>query len=181
MDYLHSIDIGEAGSKIIHLGASENWKGKASEVGLLFYEDETRPVEVYSLSLHPRTNQDLLDLTWQDWTTMTDWNLKSVHYAPAGAESSPLKLPVVMAGWLLATIVIALLLVRWGAAPGHAMLACAMLVWMVVDLRWTTDRWDQSLKTRAYYLEHPRDHMDIATDIELADFAKAAMKKLEMI
>jgi hypothetical protein len=171
---LHSIDIGASGKKIIHLDVSPDWTGIATEVGFLFYEDEGRAVEVHSLEFRTRNLSDMMILTWQDWTTMSHWSQKSVHHVPAGSESAPVKLPLVMAGWLLMTTLLAVLLQRVSPAPTVSVVVCGVVAWMVLDLRWTSNLIGQAVATRHYYSTHSNLHLDIAQDKELFEFTEQA-------
>ncbi|MEP4149552.1 MAG: hypothetical protein ABJL54_20205 [Halioglobus sp.] len=171
---LHSIDIGAPGKKLVNLAVSPNWTGTVTEVGFLFYEDEDRKVEVRSLEVRTRTLKDMVIVTWQDWTTMSHWSQKSVHYVPAGAESAPIKLPILMAGWLLITTLLAVVLRRVSPAPTVSIVICAIAAWIILDLRWTTNLIDQSGDTLHYYSTHSNLHLDIAQDKELFEFTEQA-------
>ncbi|MEH6587192.1 MAG: hypothetical protein V7720_11565 [Halioglobus sp.] len=171
---LHSVDTGAPGKKTINLDVSPQWTGTVTEVGLLLHEDEGRKVEVRSLAIRTRTWQDMLTLIWQDWTTMSHWSQKSVHYVPAGAESAPVKLPLVMAGWLLITTLLATLLIRVSTSPHSSIAICAICAWLILDLRWTVNLIDKAADTRRYYSTHETNHLDIAQDKQLLEFSESA-------
>ena len=171
---LHSIDTGAPGKKIINLDVSPNWTGTVTEVGLLLYEDEHRKVEVRSLEIRTRTLQDMIALTWQDWTTMSHWSQKSVHYVPAGVESAPIKLPLLMAGWLLITTLLAGLMWRVIPSPIASVVICAVSAWLVLDLRWSHNLIEHAADTRNYYSTHRNAHLDIAQDKELLELTEQA-------
>ena len=171
---LHSIDTGAPGKKIINLDVSPNWTGTATEVGLLLYEDEHRKVEVRSLEIRTRTLQDMIALTWQDWTTMAHWSQKSVHYVPAGGESAPIKLPLLMTGWLLITTLLVGLMWRVIPSPIASVVICAVSAWVVLDLRWSHNLIENAADTRNYYSTHRNAHLNIAQDKGVAGTYRAS-------
>ncbi|EEB79600.1 hypothetical protein GPB2148_2532 [marine gamma proteobacterium HTCC2148] len=171
---LHSIDTGAPGEKTINLDVSPNWTGTVTEIGLLFHEDEDRKVEVRSLKICTRTLLDMLSLTLQDWTTMSHWSQKSINYVSAGSESSPIKLPLLMAGWLLITALLAGLLRQVNTSPFTSIIICAISAWLILDLRWSINIIQQADDTRRYYSTHRNVHLDIAQDHELLEFTEQA-------
>jgi hypothetical protein len=171
-DDLHSLDIGEPGEKTIDLGSHPQWRGTVTELGLLFLEDGGKSVEVTSLQIGPRSANDMLTLTWEDWTTLSRWSQKSVHFLPAGADSTPLKLPLFMAGWIAATTLAGLLLIRLNPTPTWGIALCAVISWLLLDLRWTSNLIGQANATHHFYSSHHGAHLDIAPDSKLYDLTQ---------
>ena len=177
---LHSINIGRGVGKYVHLGSSENWTGVVSEVGLLLYEDDDRWVEIRSISLQPRTLTNMLAITWQNWTTMGNWNQRSVNYVSTGEASAPLNLTVLLTSWIAITTLLALLLTRLAPAPPERGIAlAAILGWLLLDLRWTSELIDRAVRTVAYYQAEQANHIDLGNDKALKALAEKTRPYLD--
>jgi hypothetical protein len=170
-DDLQSIDIGGRGEERVNLARSPQWQGIITEIGLLLKEDKGKAVEFTALRIAPLTLDQQLQILWQDWRETSTWSQKSINHTWMGDEIAMVPLPLVMAGWLLATAVTALILLRIMPSPAIAIVVCAIAAWLVLDIRWTNNRLAQAGSTMAYYRSTPSTHLNILNDLALMKLA----------
>ena len=146
------------------LSAHPKWRGMVTEIGMIFLEDKNTTVGVNAMQIGPRSKLDMAELTWADWASMSKWSQKSVHYTPAGAETTPLKLPLLVAAWLSLSLLLSILLIRFAPLPQLGVAVCAVIGWLILDLRWTTNLIGQTHATHAYYSRDTGAYLDMAPD-----------------
>ena len=148
---LHSTEITGPGIRWVDLGSLVAWSGHITELGLVFYADGDNPAEMHFLELAPSSLQLQLRKLAHDWSQTSLWSQQSSNWIPAGSSDSLLPLPILMACWVLFTVILVAAL-RWN---GHrcypAVLACALVAWILLDLRWTVTRLGQASNTMSEY------------------------------
>jgi hypothetical protein len=151
-----SVSIPEPGIHYLDLSRHPDWNGLLTEIGLIFYNDDNKPIRFHSLSLSPFSLNAQLAKLANDWQVANTWSQRSVHSLPVGATNTSLPLPVLMASWVLVSFFIVLMLRRkYAMAILPSVMLCAVLAWIILDVRWTANRFAQaSITARDYSLAH---------------------------
>jgi hypothetical protein len=175
-DDLHFIELGQPAKRHLSLAGHPDWQGTIGEVGLVLLSPVNEPVEFTALELHPQTLTGSLRALWSAWTLRDHWTQRSAHFIAAGDPRSALPLPLAITGWWLFSTLLLMVLTRRAPGSGAAVVACALLAWAALDLRWSLNRIAQAAQTVDYYAAAPRDHLDMGNDqglLALADTVKA--------
>jgi hypothetical protein len=179
-DNVHRLKLSGAGRQLENLTNLENWQGRITEIGLLFYDDEGKSVHVRSVTLKPQTLAINLEKTWGDWTLFQPWSFKSVNWIASGSKTPIVSLPIFVTSILLATI--ASLLILNGKASGTlgAVFLSMVLAWTVVDLRWTVNGIRQSNQTLDNYRSNTGlDHLYGVGDLAIASLVAQAKSVIQ--
>lgn len=166
---VHRIKLSGGGHHLENLTDRENWQGRITEIGLLFYDDGGKDVHIRSVTLKPQSVAINLKKTWSDWTQLEPWSLKSVNWIASGSKTPIVSLPLFVVGILLA--VIAALLILNGAASSTvgAVFLSMVVAWALVDLRWTVNGIKQSNQTLNNYRSNTDlDHLYGVGDLAIA-------------
>jgi hypothetical protein len=150
-DDLHSTPISGRGIRWIDLAEDSRWRGQITEIGLIFYADGDRPVEFYGLQLLPYSLPAQLSKLARDWCETTTWSQRSVHWLQAGARQAAIPLPLLMTAWVAIAMLGATLAIGRNSAALPGALLCAVLAWLVLDLRWTANSIAQARTTLDTY------------------------------
>ncbi|MEH6582586.1 MAG: hypothetical protein V7754_11675 [Halioglobus sp.] len=156
------------GAQSINLSTAKAWSGIATEVGLLFYNDEGKAAEISRLTLKPRSITSNLHALWAEWTQFVPWSEKSAHWISSGATRPMVSLPVLITAWLLACTLALLVVYRSASAAFVPICCCAVAAWMVLDARWTGNTAVQAVKTARYYQAAQPAHINNGGDLEVA-------------
>ncbi|WP_167854856.1 hypothetical protein [Mangrovimicrobium sediminis] len=137
------------GANVLALHQLKGWKGNIVELGIVLFEDPSRPSSVGGLTLNTASTGSYLRNAAAHWLAFDSWSASSINgVVPAGKSTFP-ALPAVVALWLLVTLVLYLgvgLASRGGTQPGArsgrlvgAMALSALGAWLVLDLRWSAN------------------------------------------
>ena len=143
------LDMPGVGRHLIALDNHGEWRDQVTEVGLIFYQDEGRSTEFHSLALEPRTLGASLQILWAGWTSPAKWSQASVNSIADGNAWPGLPLAPVALAWLLLAALVSWLYSRNPGVAARTLLACALLAWAMLDLRWTSGLASQARATLA--------------------------------
>lgn len=167
-----------AGERWIDLRPQAEWSGRVSEVGVMLYEDSGRTTGLFELRVHPATALNLARLTADQWQQGERWSLKSTNSLRIGAADQLLPFTALLGGWLL----VALLVLTLGRRGRHSHAAAATLImvaWLVFDLRWLYNSYEQAKATREHYTSTAEPAaMDMGADGIATQLAEAAIASL---
>lgn len=168
------------GTRYINLAQEEDWSGTIAEIGLVLYNDNEASMEFHGLSLSPNSLGTQLAKLNNDWRQQTMWSQRSVHWLPAGAASTNLPLPMLMAAWLSITLLITLVTRRqWpGTKPQTGIIVCAIIAWMLLDLRWTANRVTQASATLRDYPTTEARNLLFGDDLETSTAVAKAIRSV---
>jgi hypothetical protein len=148
---LHSTEVTGNGVRWVNLGDHAQWSGRVTELGVIFYAGGAQPPEFHFIELTPASPTRQLRKLAHDWRQMSLWSLRSSNWIAAGASDSLLPLPVLMAGWVLSTVLLSVILLFRGQWSYSAVMVCALLAWTLLDVRWTANRLVQASQTLHEY------------------------------
>lgn len=180
---LHSLKISSIGTRWVNLDDISEWTGDVSEIGLIFYSDEARTAEFQQLRLSPHSLLTNIHKLAYDWSETSRWSQKSVHFLPAGSMSSTIRLPILMAAWVVITLVAAFAMTRWTRGSRATILVlCALVAWAVLDIRWTANRLAQAGSTINNYSPITATNLSFGDDSftrQLIDAARPEIGKAD--
>jgi len=148
------------------LSAVPSWKGRVIEIGFAEFataqlvppERGFAPFRLERASLWSDSWRGDLAALATDWFGAWPWSQRSVHALGREGDSRTRSIVVFAA---LATAALALLAVMLLGLRGRrataALLACAALAWLVLDLRWQLGLQQRLAATRALYAGTPLD------------------------
>lgn len=121
-----------------------DWQGEISEFGFLLAGANGEVVKIGATSLAPESLNTRLRLTWRAWTTFEEWSQQSISFLYGGDHRQVIALPLLVAAWLLITLILLWLFSRFGKNMGsrHLLISTGMLflvAWVVLDLRWAAN------------------------------------------
>ena len=148
---LHTLEISGRGTRWINLADAGNWTGRVSEVGIIFYGYGGEPLDFHGMELRPHALSSHLGKLAHDWGEISYWSQTSAHWLPAGAQSTTIPLPLLLAAWVLITAILTLTLDRRNPQTVAGALLCALVAWLVLDLRWTANSAAQAVRTIQTY------------------------------
>lgn len=137
-------EIKAPGTHLVNLAMEPGWRGEISEFGFLLAGVNGETVEIGDTSLAPESLDTRLQLTWQAWTTFEEWSQQSINFLQGGDYRQVVALPLLVAAWLLITLMLLWLFSRFGKTMGsrHLLVSTGMLclvAWLVLDLRWAAN------------------------------------------
>lgn len=177
---LHSTQVAGRGIRYLDLDRFPKWRGQITELGLLFYEDDGKSTAFHSLQIGPHKLGSQLARTLDEWGEVVYWDQKSVNFIPAGAESSALPLPYMMAGWAVVAILLAALVGRRFPSAYPGALVSMLLAWAVLDVRWTANGLAQAVETMNAYAPIQAQYLDIGDDREVRRLIEESRRMIEM-
>ena len=148
---LHTLEISGRGTRWIDLAGSGDWTGKVSEIGIIFYGYGGEPLDFHGMELRPYALSSLLGKVIHDWSEISYWSQTSAHWLPAGAQTTTIPLPLLMSAWVLITVILTVLIDRHNPATVAGALLCALVAWLILDLRWTANSIAQAARTIESY------------------------------
>jgi hypothetical protein len=176
---LHTTEIYGNGIQWANLGDRAEWSGRVTEIGLVFYADGDKPAEFHFLDLYPSSLPLQLAKLAHDWSRLTVWSQRSAHWIAAGARDTRVPLPVLLAGWVVVTALLVAAL-RWrGRRCYPALLACALIAWGLLDLRWTVNRLAQAATTMSEYPVVSATYLEFGDDQIIRDLVSEARPVIE--
>ena len=137
-------EIAAAGTQMIDLATEPNWNGEITELGFLLAGVNGEVVELGDASLLPDQLNTRLQLTWHAWTTFEEWSQQSINFIHGGDYRQVVALPLLLAAWLLCTVLLLWLFSRFGKTIETRQLLITagvvfMIAWIVLDIRWSAN------------------------------------------
>jgi hypothetical protein len=179
-DDLHSTSVSGRGVRWLNLDSLPEWSGEVRELGIVFYADDGRSVGFRALRIEPHSLAGHLGKLWHDWSELTPLSQKSVNWLPAGAAESTLPLPVLLAAWVVASMLITGLTAHKSTAAVAGAMATALLAWALLDIRWTANRFFQASTTIRDYPLISADYLEFGDDRytkQLVDHARPTIQQ----
>ena len=132
------------GTQMLNLSAEPMWQGEITEFGFLIAGENGVPVRVGEASLIPDSLNIRLQLTWNAWTTFEEWSQQSINFIHGGDYRQIVALPLLVAAWLLITLLVFWLFTRFGnGIDSRQYLVTAglvfLLAWVGLDIRWSAN------------------------------------------
>jgi hypothetical protein len=171
---LHSAELSGRGVRWINLDATPGWQGTVREVGIVFYSDGGRPVELRGLEVRSQSLGAQLAKLAGEWRETSYWSQKSVHWLPAGAPSPSISLPLLMAAWVVVTALRALTIGRRTPDAFTGALLCAVIAWGLLELRWSANGLVQAGATVAEYPLASAEYLAFGDDEQTARLVELA-------
>ncbi len=135
---VNRVNLREAG--IMDLSSIDGWSGAIVEIGLLVQDAGETPVQLGPLSLSGPSLAKNLHLTIGAWLEFEPWSQRSINFIKGGGEQQRVSLPLVVAGWVILTLVLTRVPGLQARVPAVVLAGVVMLSgWMLLDLRWTVN------------------------------------------
>ena len=174
-----SVRIGGHAVQFLDLSDSPAWQGQITELGLVFYRDGGRAAEFHQLALLPRTIGSSFRTLWDSWSHFEGWTQVSANWIAGGARNPSVPLALFVLVGLLVTLGFYCLFAGSFSRFMPAALACCLVAWMVLDLRWTINRIVQAAATMASFPQgHTVSHLDFGEDEKISALAQTVKKLL---
>ena len=137
-------EITAPGSHFIDLATEPDWQGEITEFGFLIAGVNGEAVEIGETALLPDSLNTRLQLSWRAWTTFEQWSQQSINFIQGGDYRQIVSLPVLVAAWLLITLLLFWLLTRAGNRVSTRQLLItagllSLIAWVLLDIRWSTN------------------------------------------
>jgi hypothetical protein len=137
-------DITIPGTSLIDLSAEPEWHGEIIEFGFLLAGIDSEIVEIGEISLIPDNLKTRLQLTWHAWSFFETWSQQSINFIYGGHHRQIVALPLLVAAWLLCTLLFLWLILRMRKETGSRslLIICGMLFlvgWVLLDIRWAAN------------------------------------------
>jgi hypothetical protein len=172
---VESLPLEIKGRQYIDLSAVPAWTGHITELGLAFYRDGESRAELRQIALLPKTVESSIRSIWSQWTQSERWSQKSANWIRGGGLAPVIPLPLFAVAYLLVLLVIHRLFVGGFISHPTMLLAYALVVWMALDMRWTTNLIFQADSTMASSPQaNAPSYIDTGEDRELAEFVQDA-------
>jgi hypothetical protein len=169
-----SLPLTHNGVVLLDLSSNSGWKGKVTEMGLIFYKDEDSSTKFHQLSLLPQTLWSSLSTVWRGWTQREHWTQASANWIAGGSGSPMVALPIVVLAWLLILLACCWIFVGRFPRCTPIILTCCLVAWVVLDIRWTTNSIVQAFTTiESSPQSRALSYIDIAEDQEIAAFIQS--------
>ncbi len=162
-------DITVAGTHQIDLSTEPDWQGEISEFGFLIGGVNGQAVEIGETILIPDSLNTRIQLSWRAWTTFEEWSQQSINFLYGGDYRQIIALPVLVAAWLLITLLLFWLFTRAGKPINTRQLLItaglvSLVAWVVLDIRWSANNIRQiqlSLQMQSQADEQQRLSIDL--------------------
>ncbi|MEJ2402606.1 MAG: hypothetical protein P8Y52_14680 [Xanthomonadales bacterium] len=172
------LDLWDDQSEFIDLRRQPDWTGTVVELGFMFRELGDQPLDIRDVWLGVDTVDAQLEKYRNQWFQSEPWTQRSVNFRIGGAADQSIYLPVLLATWFVLTLLIGAVLLHGDRA---AILRAAALVllagWLILDVRWTFNRWALADEAYADLRVNESERLKGAIDGDLAAFA-AALKRM---
>ena len=137
-------DITVPGKQLIDLATNSNWHGEIIEFGFLLAGVNGEAVEIGHTSLISDNLATRVNLTWRTWLTFEEWSQQSINFLHGGDYRQVISLPLLVASWLLTTLVFLWLFARFGKNIDSRQFLITsglvfLLAWVVLDIRWAAN------------------------------------------
>ena len=130
---------------IFDLTDSEDWHGEIIEVGFLVLENQGQVATLRSARLSGPDTGALGAIMPTEWFSFEPWTQRSANVIFGGVDHQHVSMTLLVSLWMvLAMSLAALLAHRQGRDLATSLLLVALLGWMSLDARWTSNRWQQS-------------------------------------
>lgn len=166
---VHRTDISLPGNQLIELSTDPNWHGEIIEFGFLLAGVNGEAVEIGLTSLIPDNLTTRTLLAWHAWTTFEEWSQQSINFLHGGSSSQVIALPLLVAAWLLTTLLLIWLFSGFGKHTGSRkfFITCGLVflfAWVALDIRWAANNLRQvqlSFHTKWQADDQQRSAMDL--------------------
>lgn len=170
---IYRTEISAPGAQLLNLATEADWKGEISEIGFLLAGVNGQAVELGEATLKPDNLATRLELTWWAWTAFEEWSQQSINFLHGGDYRQIVALPLLIASWLLITLLLHWLFSRLGKKTSSRQLLISaglvfLIAWLMLDLRWTANNLHQirlSLQTRWQADDQQRSIIDLDGEI----------------
>lgn len=176
---LHSIEIPGRGLHWVSVGQLPDWRGRITEVGLIFYADSNKPVYFDFLELSPGSLLQVCRKVIDEWLHYAIWSMKSLNWVPAGSETSIIPLPLIVAIWFTVSLALINLQLRHTNMVPVAIFLCAFFAWIVLDLRWSLNRWAQFTTTIEKYPFASAEYLELGGDAQIKGLVDSVRSQIE--
>ena len=162
-------EITAAGTHQLDLSAEREWRGEITEFGFLLAGVNGESIEMGNVTLIPDSLDTRLRLAWHAWTTFEEWSQQSINFLQGGDYRQIVALPLLIAAWLLLTLLLFWMFSKLGLAiDSRRLLITAgmvfLIAWLLLDIRWTTNNIRQiqlSLRTKWLSDDEQRSSNDL--------------------
>ncbi|MFT6955202.1 MAG: hypothetical protein ACJAYC_000195 [Halieaceae bacterium] len=178
---LHSTGIPGWGEGWVNLGDLPQWQGQITEIGVIFYAKDEKPAMFHRITVSPYSLPLHIRKLAHDWFETSRWSQKSVHWIAAGSGTSSVPLPIWMSAWLLITLLLVAILTRRTKGAYTSALLCAVIAWMVLDLRWTANGVAQAAETMRTYPLVTATYLEFGDDKHTRQLIEQARPNIEGI
>ena len=132
------------GTHLIDLSTEPDWQGEITEFGFLIAGVNGKAVAIGETILIPDSLNTRLQLSWRAWSTFEQWSQQSINFIQGGDYRQIVSLPLLVASWLLITILLFWLFTRFGKPIGTRQLLItagliSLLAWVLLDIRWSAN------------------------------------------
>ena len=167
---IRQTEIITAGKQLINLDLEPEWQGEITEFGFLFTGTSGEIVEIGDVSLLPDSLDTRLQLAWRAWTSFEPWSQQSINFLHGGDYRQVIALPILVAAWLLTTLILLwLFLIPGKTLKSRQLLITAGFVflaaWVVLDIRWSFNNLRQ-IQLSMDSLWHTDDRQYTSTDLD---------------
>ena len=157
------------GTHLIDLSTEPDWQGEITEFGFLVAGVNGQAVEIGETILIPDSLNTRLQLTWRAWSTFEEWSQQSTHFIHGGDYRQIVSLPMLVASWLLITILLFWLFTRFGKTISTRQLLItaglvSLVAWVLLDIRWSANNLRQislSFQTQWQADDQQRSSIDL--------------------
>ena len=162
-------DITVAGTQQIDLSTEPDWQGEITEFGFLIAGVNGKAVEIGETLLIPDNLNTRMQLSWRAWTTFEEWSQQSINFIHGGDYRPIVSLPLLVASWLLITILLFWLFTRLVETIGTRQLLItagliSLLAWVLLDIRWSANNLRQiqlSIHMQSQTADQQRSSIDL--------------------
>ena len=137
-------EITAPGTHYIDLATEPDWQGEITEFGFLIAGVNGEAVEIGETALVPDNLNTRLQLSWRAWTTFEQWSQQSINFIQGGDYRQIISLPLLVASWLIFTLLLFWLFSRFGKSIRTRQLLItaglvSLLAWVLLDIRWSAN------------------------------------------
>jgi hypothetical protein len=148
---LHSVFVDGRGELTLDLGDHEEWQGTIREIGITAFDDGNS-LSLQGITIAPNNAAAQRRKALADWITPNSWSQRSVNWVDAGAATTQIALPTLLAlAVTAAAMMILLLQTTWSRTGLSVGLTVALLAWLVLDTRWLVSRLTLGAETASIY------------------------------
>jgi hypothetical protein len=168
------LDLWDDQSEFIDLRSEPEWTGTVVELGFMFRELGEQSLDIRDVWLGINTADSQLQRHGNQWFQPEPWTQRSINFRIGGAAEQSIYLPVLLATWIVTALLLGAVLLRGDRAAGLRAAALVLLCgWMILDARWTFNRWALADEAFADLMVSERDRLEDSIDGGLAVFADA--------
>ena len=137
-------EITAPGTHYIDLATEPDWQGEITEFGFLVAGVSGEAVEIGETTLIPDNLSTRVQLAWRAWTTFELWSQQSINFIHGGDYRQIVSLPLLVATWLIITLLLFWLFSRFNKTIGSRQLLItaglvSLVAWVLLDIRWSAN------------------------------------------